>query len=37
MIQYQLKLKLNKKQEGTLNQWLWHLASVRFGVRCHAA
>jgi putative transposase len=28
MIQYQLKLKLNKKQEDTLNQWLWHLTSV---------
>jgi putative transposase len=28
MIQYQLKLKLNSKQERTLKTWLWHLASV---------
>jgi putative transposase len=28
MVQHQLKLKPNKKQEDTLNQWLWHLTSV---------
>jgi len=28
MVQYQLKLKLNKKQETTLNEWLWNLTGV---------
>lgn len=28
MIQRQLKLKLNTRQEQTLCQWLWHLTGV---------
>jgi len=28
MVQYQLKLRLNRKQEQTLNSWLYHLAAV---------
>jgi len=28
MIQAQIKLKLTKKQEGILDQWLWHLTAV---------
>jgi hypothetical protein len=28
MVQHQLKLRLNRKQEQTLDSWLYHLASV---------
>ena len=28
MVQYQLKLRLNTKQEATLNEWLWNLTGV---------
>lgn len=28
MIQAQLKLRLNKKQENTLTGWLWNLTGV---------
>ena len=28
MVQYQVKLKLNKTQEKQLNGWLWNLTGV---------
>jgi len=34
MVQYQVKLQLNKSQEATLEDWLWHLEAVwNWGVR----
>ena len=34
MVQYQLKLRLNTKQEVILNEWLWSLTGVwNFAVR----